>query len=48
MLWCLADAFALAFDEKREHPELDFDKLVNEFWSEMEQENAALAIKGLE
>lgn len=39
MKWCLADAIALALDEKREHPELDFSKLVNEYWSEMQQEN---------
>lgn len=39
MKWCLADAFALALDEKREHPEKDFSKLVNSFWREMEKEN---------
>lgn len=39
MKWCLADAFALALDEKEEHPELDFPALVNQIWSEMEKEN---------
>ena len=39
MKWCLADAFALALDEKREHPEADFEKLVQDYWTAMEQDN---------
>lgn len=43
MKWFLADAIALALDEKREHPERDFPTLVNQIWSEMEKENEDLA-----
>ncbi len=37
--WCLADAIALAMDEKEAHPEKDFAKLVNEIWARMQKEN---------
>ena len=39
MKWCLADAIALALDEKELNPKADFSKLVNDFWHEMEKEN---------
>lgn len=39
MKWCLADAIALALDQKREDPTVDFPRLVNEIWAEMEKEN---------
>lgn len=39
MKWCLADAIALALDEKRDNPEADFPTLVREFWADMEREN---------
>lgn len=39
MKWCLADAFALALDEKEEHPKRDFSKLVDKYWSMMQKEN---------
>jgi hypothetical protein len=39
MKWCLADAIALALDQKREDPTVDFPSLVNEIWAEMEKEN---------
>lgn len=37
--WCFADAIALALDKKTENPRLDFSKLVNQIWAEMEKEN---------
>lgn len=45
MKWCLADAFAIALDEKQEHPELDFHALVNQIWAEMEKENGAIEME---
>ena len=39
MKWCLADAMALALDQKREDPTVDFPALVNEIWAEMQKEN---------
>ena len=39
MKWCLADAIALAIDQKLEDPTVDFPSLVNEIWAEMEKEN---------
>lgn len=38
-MWSLSDAFALAKIEKQENPALDFEKLVQEIWQEMECEN---------
>ena len=40
MKWYLADAIAMALDQKRDNPSLDFPTLVNEIWAEMEKENA--------
>jgi hypothetical protein len=39
MKWCLADAIALALDQKMEDPTIDFPTRVNEIWAEMEKEN---------
>lgn len=39
MKWYLADAIALALDEKREHPEIDFPRMVDEIWGWMQRDN---------
>lgn len=39
MKWCLADAIALALDQKMDDPTMDFPALVNEIWAEMQKEN---------
>ena len=39
MKWCLADAIALALDQKMADPTVEFPALVNEIWAEMEKEN---------
>lgn len=39
MKWCLADAMALALDQKLADPTVDFPRLVNEIWAEMQKEN---------
>ena len=38
--WYLADAFAMALDEKAANPEIDFAKAVEEFWADMQRMNA--------
>lgn len=43
--WCLADALALALDEKEANPKADFLTLVNEFWAEMQEENEEMAVQ---
>ena len=41
MKWNKADAVNLAMQDCMENPKADFERLVDEYWAEMEKENEA-------
>ena len=41
MKWSKADAVNLAMQDCMENPKADFERLVDEYWAEMEKENEA-------
>lgn len=41
MKWNKADAVNLAMQDCMENPNADFERLVDEYWTEMEKENEA-------
>ena len=41
MKWNKADAVNLAMQDCRENPKADFERLVDEYWQEMQEENKA-------
>ena len=41
MKWIKADAVNLAMQDCMENPKADFERLVDEYWVEMEKENEA-------
>lgn len=41
MKWNKADAVNLAMQDCKENPKADFERLVDEYWQEMQEENKA-------
>ena len=41
MKWSKVDAVNLAMQDCMENPKADFERLVDEYWTEMEEENKA-------